>query len=311
MPIPNMLSVLLPSFEATNLKNTLNANCDAISESLLPQFENLRDLVGSEQGKPFLSKPVQTLSEELVKMLRSSGLEVKGLRDPSALEYIIAAMRNTLELRPFIEQCINRDIGKQVVTASLTFNKSTLLQLLDLINFFVLYSGTLVNYITAEELGAVENSNIAVKGVGPNDLQYLHVRMVTYGIACRVLATPQSKLKADYAEIPEAVFDEDTYNDLVKSFGSKATDPLGLSAVPFPLSIIYRINLSWNEWQMDNYDEVCEAAKAAEYRILLFKKQQAEGKGDAALEILIEKHEKRLDSLKRKRERLAKKNGLE
>lgn len=310
MPIPNMLSVLLPSFEATNLKNTLNSNVDAISGSLLPQFESMRDLVGTREGKPFLSPTVQSLSEELVKQLRSSGLEVKGLREPSAIEYIIAAMENAIALRPFLEQCINRDIGKQVVTASLTFNKCTLLQLLDLISFFTLYSGTLINYITAEEIAAMPDSNIAVKGVGPNDLQYLQIRSITFGIAVRVLATPQTKLKADYAEIPEAVFDEDTYNDLVKSFGSKSTDPLGLSAVPFPLSIIYRLNMSWTEWQMDNYDEVCEAAKASEYRILLFKKQLAEGKGDAALDKLIEKHEKQLDSLKRKRERLEKKYNL-
>lgn len=310
MAIPNMLAMLLPSFEATNLKNSLGSNCDALGEVLLPQYQNLQELVGSVQGKPFNSKSVQGLSENLVRYMRETKLEVAGLRDPSVLEYIIAAMQNTVALRPFLEQCINRDIGKAVVTASLTFNKQTLLQILDLIDFFTVYSSTLLNFITAEEVGNQPNSNIAVKGIGPNDLTYLNARLVTFGIAVRVLATPANKLKADYAEIPEAVFSEETYNELVEAFGSKTTDPLGLSVVPFPLSIVYRVKLSWADYQMDKYDECVEAAKATELRILLYKKQQANGQGDAHIEKQIERHEKRLAELMRKRERLEKKYDL-
>lgn len=310
MPIPNMLAVLLPSFEATNLKNSLASNCDALGETLLPQYQNLQELVGTVQGKPFNSKAVQSLSENLVRYLRETKLEVAGLRDPSLLEYIIAAMQNTLALRPFLEQCIVRDVGRQVVTASLTFNKQTLLQLLDLVDFFAGYASILLNYITAEEVGNQPGSNIAVKGIGPNDLTYLNARLVTFGIAVRVLATPANKLKADYAEIPEAVFTEETYNELVDAFGVKTTDPMGLSAVPFPLSIVYRVKLSWADHQMDKYDECVESAKAAELRILLYKKQQANGQGDAHIEKQIERHEKRLSELMRKRERLEKKYEL-
>jgi len=311
MAIPNMLAMLLPSFEATNLKNTLSSNCDAIGEMLLPQYQNLQELVGTVQGKKFNSKTVQEMNDSLVKYLRETKLEHKALREPSVLEFIIAAMENTLALRPFLEQCINRDVGKTIVTASMTFNKQTLLQILDLLDFFTIYSATLLNFITAEELASVQDSNIKAQGVGPNDLVFLNTRIVTFGIALRVLATPANKLKADYGEIPDAVFSEDTYNELVSAFGVKATDPLGLSAVPFPLSIVFRVKLAWAEYQMDKYDECVEAAKAAELRVLLYKKQLAEKGGDAALEKLIERHEKRLMELKYKRERLEKKYKLD
>lgn len=310
MAIPNMLAMLLPSFEATNLKNQLSSNCDAIGEQLLPRFQSLQELVASKEGKPFKSKTVQDMSDDLVKYLRNSGLEAKGLRNPSMLEYIVASMENTLQLRSFLDQCITRDIGKALVTSSMTFNKLTVLRLLDLIDFFTGYSATLLNYVTAEEIAAVEGSNIEVKGVGPNDLQYLNTRSISYCIAVRVLATPLNKLKADYAEIPEAIFNDETYGELAQQFGSSSVDPLGMSSVPFPISLILRVRLNIAERQMDKYDECVEAAKAAELRILLYKKQVAEGKGDAHIEKLIEISEKHLMELKHKRERLEKKYGL-
>lgn len=310
MAFPNMLAMLLPSFEATNLKNQLSSNCDAIGEQLLPRFQSLQELVASKEGKPFKSKTVQEISDEMVKYLRASGLEAKGLRNPSMLEYIVSSMENVLQLRSFLDQCIARDIGKSLVTSSMTFNKLTVLRLLDLIDFFTGYSATLLNYITAEEIAAVEGSNIEVKGIGPNDLQYLNIRSVSYCIAIRVLATPVNKLKADYAEIPEAIFNDETYGELVQQFGSGSTDPLGMSSVPFPISLVLRVRLNIAERQMDKYDECVEAAKAAELRILLYKKQVAEGKGDAHIEKLIELSEKHLLELKHKRERLEKKYGL-
>ncbi|MCT7476066.1 hypothetical protein N5V81_13870 [Escherichia coli] len=173
--------------------------------------------------------------------------------------------------------------------------------------FFVGYASTLINYITAEEIAAVQDSNIAVKGIGPKDLQYLQTRK-TFLLYCgaRPEQPPLPNWKADYAEIPEAVFDEETYSQLVQQFGSNTTDPLGMSSVPFPLSIVYRVRLNIAEWQMDRYDECVEAAKATELRILLYKKQLAAGEGDVHIEKLIEAHEKRLMELKYKRERLEK-----
>ncbi|ANZ49417.1 putative virion structural protein [Erwinia phage Wellington] len=311
MPIPNMLAMLLPSFESINLKNQLSSNCDAIGEALLPRFQTLQEVVGTQEGKHFKNSTVQEMSEDIVSSLRSSSLNVKGLRVASMLEYIIPSLENVLTLRSFLEQHITKDIGKSLVTSALTFNKQTLLQMLDIIDFATKYSSVLLNYVTAVELNAVEGSNIDGGAIAPNDLQYLKTQSTVFCIALRVLGTPINKLKADYAEIPEAIFDEDTYNDLVASFGSGTTDPLGMRSVPFPLTIVYRVRLNFAEWQMDRYDECVAAGKAAELRILLWKKQQAEGSGDAAIERLIKDQEKRLMDLKYKREKLEKKYGLQ
>ncbi|MGL5397270.1 MAG: hypothetical protein ACRDBQ_18635 [Shewanella sp.] len=310
MGIGNVLSQLLPSYEAVNLRDNLNANILTIQDKILPVYRNMAVLVGAHDGKPFLDKNVAEFNETIVKHMEMSGLKVKSLRSPSMLDYIIPMLENVVAMRGFLLEAIQRDVGKQVVTTSMSFNKATLLQLLDMISFVSSYAPLMINFITASELAAVKDSNLVAGSIGPNDLVNLQQRIQLFCIACRVLGTPINKLKADYAEIPDMIFDEDSYNALSTNLGLKTVDPLGLSGAPFPMSLVFRVRMLFAEKQMDNLDEIDETIKASELRIMLYKKQQTEGSGDAYIEEIIEGHEKRVSQLKRDRERLEKKYDL-
>lgn len=311
MGFGNVLSQLLPSYEAVNLRDNLNSNILTIQDKVLPAYRKMFELVGPHDGKPFLDKEVANINEQFVKAVHTSGLTVKALRSPSMLDYILPVLENIVSMRGFLLEAIQRDIGKQVVTCSMSFNKATLLQLLDMISFVTSYSPVLLNYMTAAELAAVQSSNLNAGSVGPNDLTIIQQRIHAFSIACRVLGTPVNKLKADYAEIPDMLFDADNYDALVSTLGSKTVDPLMMSGAPFPMSLVFRVRLLIAEKQMDNLDEIEETIKASELRIMLYKKQQAEGKGDAYIEEIIERHEKRVTQLKRDRERAEKKYNLD
>ncbi|ANZ50244.1 putative virion structural protein [Erwinia phage vB_EamM_Phobos] len=307
MNISNVISTMLPSFESSQLKDSVRDNTAAITSELLPQYMTLQEVVGTSE---FKSADVKKMSKEITTYLRETKLEMKGLHNPNMLDYIVEVMKNIGTLQGFIVDRINQDIGRKVMTAQLSFNKQTLLHLVDLIEFFGQYSATLINWLTHEELQSV-HSEIKTTGVAPTDLKYLQMRMATFAVAVRILGTPVNKLKADYGEIPDAVFTEDTFYELTRTFGQENTDPLGMSSVPFPLSIIYRIRLNIAERQMDNLDEISTTAKAVELRLALYRRQLAEGTGDAYIEDMIDAQEKRLNDLKYKRERLEKKYGLQ
>lgn len=311
MSLASLLGTLLPSYEAIQLKNQLKKSADAMSTELLPAYQQLQELVATKQGKPFLSKGVNELDEQIVNYLRNSKLDIPGLRHASMLEYIIPALTNINNIVSFLNKCIDKDMGRNVTTSTMTFNKAVVLQFIDIITFATLYSSTLLNYVTAEELAAVEGSNIAVKGVAPPDVKYLNANVVVYAIALRVLNTSIAKLQSEYAEIPEAVFDESSWAELASTFGRDKVDPLGFSSVPFPLSMVLRVRLIIAERQMDNYDECVSAGKAAEMRVLMIRKQMAEGQSDAAMEKLLNHYENRLNELKYERARLEKKYGLD
>lgn len=306
MNISNVLSTMLPSFESSQLKDSVRDNTAAITNELLPQYQTLREVIGVD----FKSADVKKMSKDITSYLRDTKLELKGVHNATMVDYIIEVMKNIGTLQGFLIERIDADIGKKVMTAQLSFNKQTLLHLIDLIEFYGQYTATLINWLTHEELQAVD-TNIKTQGVAPTDLKYLQMRMATFGVATRILGTPVNKLKADYGEIPDAMFTEETFYELTRAFGQEKTDPMGMSSVPFPLSVIYRIRLNLAERQMDHLDELATAAKATELRLMLYRRQLAEGTGDAYTEDLIEAQEKRLNDLKYKRERLEKKYGLQ
>lgn len=306
MNFTNFLNNILPAYEGSQLKDTLDDNVKVITTHLLPQYQALAEVM---HDRTFHSKDAGKMSADITAYLKETGLEYKTYKNPSMVDYIIEVMKNIATLGGFLNSRIDADIGKKLVTSQMSFNKTTLLQLLDIINFYAEYSGTLINWLTHEELTSM-NSDIRTKGVSPNDLQYLKSRMGTFAVANRILGTPLSKMKAEYGEIPDAFFTEETYYELTRSFGANKTDPMGFSSVPFPLSLIYHARLNIAERQMDHYDEVVAAAKATELRIMLYRKQIAEGTGDASIEKMLEANEKKLLDLKYSRERLEKKYKL-
>lgn len=310
MNIANLFSTLLPSYEAVQLKSILKKSADGISTELLPRFLQLQELLQTVDGKSFNDKEVKDYSDNLVKYLSKTGLNHTHLAHPTMLEYIIPALQNVAGLANFLSRTIDKDMGRSVSTSVLSFNKATILRFVDVIDFAGTYAATLLNWVTARELASVTGSNIAPKAISPGDLENLHSKAIIFGISMRILGTPINRLQADYADIPEAVFDPETYQDLMHSFGEQKVDPLGFASVPFPLSIVLRIQLWRAEKQMDAYEECVRAGKSAEMRVLLMRKQQAEGSGDAALEKLLGVYEKQYEELKYERARLESKYGL-
>lgn len=307
MSVKDYLGSLLPSYEAMSLKDDLDAHSKELTGLILPAYEALAELVA---GGTIRDKALAEHSEYFVKEMRNSELEFKNLRDPNMFEYVSAIIKNVAALTPFLRERIEKDIGRKLVTAGITFNRQTILQMCECIEFFSNYAKIFINYATHAELMSVDDSRIKVKAIGPGDLEYLQLRKHTFTVVCRILGTPPTKLAADYGEIPDMVIDADSFKEVQSVVGSARIDPMGFATVPFPLSAIYHGRMKWADWQMDRYDDTVSTAKAVEYRVLLYRKRVDTGEGDAAIERLLEIQEDRLMELRRKRERLEVKYGL-
>ena len=148
MEIAKLFSTLLPSYEAVQLKGSLKKSADGISVELLPRYLQLQELLGTVEGKKFHNKDVQEISDMISDYLAKSGLRHLNLRQPTMLEYIIPAMQNVAALGPFLSKTIDRDMGRTMSTSVLTFNKTSILQFVDIIDFVAQYASNLLNWVT-------------------------------------------------------------------------------------------------------------------------------------------------------------------
>lgn len=307
--IKNVLASLLPSYETSKLEGSIERNTKVLTNKVLPELLQLQELLKTKEGGKYSSDDVTQLSNSVVEYCQRRGLELPGLKHPTILEYTIATVQNIAVITPFVVKELRGVVGKSLLTDGLTFNRKALLQIIDMVDFFTGYTALLINYITAEEVASVAGTNIDVDNVGPIDMQYMKLHTVPFAISMRVLGTPINKLKADYAEIPDVVFDENNYDEMVAAWGTEKVDPMGMNGVPFPLSTILRARLFLADHAMDKYEETVKSAELAQMRIAYYRKRQTEqGKeGDAGLENMIANLEKDLTKLKRKRESMEKK----
>lgn len=307
MSVINYLGSLLPSYEASSLKDDLDANAKELTGLILPAYEALAELIA---GGAIRDKAVAEHSAYFVKEMRDSELVFKNLRNPNMFEYVAETIKNIGTLTPYLRDRIDKDIGRKLITNGITFNRQTLLQFCEVIEFFSTYAKIFINYATHAELASVDESRIKVRAVGPDDIEYLQLRRHTFTVVCRILGTPVTKLAAEYGEIPDMAIDADSFKEVQSVIGSSRIDPMGFASVPFPISIVYHARMKWADYQMDRYDDTVSTAKAVEYRVLLYRKRIDTGEGDASIERLLEIQEDRLMELRRKRERLEVKYGL-
>lgn len=312
MGIKNVLAALLPSYETNKLESSVERNTSVLTTKMLPEIQQLQEILKTPEGGTFASEDMTKLSDDIVEFIQRRGLTIPGLKKATVLEYVANTIQNLSTISPFIQKELRVTGGKTLLTDGLSFNRKTLLQLVDMIDFFATYISILINYVTAEEVAKVTDTNIDVENVGPNDLQYLRLHHVAFAIVIRVLGTPLAKLKADYAEIPDVIFDEGNYDEMVQAWGTEKVDPMGMMGVPFPLSMVLRARIFFADRAMDKYDECVAASKLAQMRIALYRKRLTEAgrEGDAGLERMIENLEKELTKLKRERERMEKKLNL-
>lgn len=303
----DQLKKLLPSFEQSQLRDVLDKAFTRIHSNLLPQYRKLNELV--ESTAKFKDEDVIKLDKEFTQFMQDAGLVVKSKRNPTSLDYIILTMENSAPLIEYLKERLKTDVGRSLMTDGITFNKHTLLQIIDCVNYFVDYSTMYLNYVTFKELNSVVDSNIATAKLPPDIDTQLYTTVHTFSVASRVVAMPLSDLRGVYGDIPDVIIDEDSIGDMKAVFGQKI-DPLGFSHVPFPFSLIFYARLNIADKQMSDLEETIQTAKTVEYRIAAYQKKIALGGSDAASEKVLELQEKRLADLIYERERLEKKYGL-
>ena len=293
MSFSQYIKQLLPSFETSRLKQTLASICEEIETLLAPTVERLKPIFPANWK--WRNKTAKHLMEEI-----QHGARIKKVAPAAnAIAIIDYTLQNMLKIIPFVKGEVDKAFGREIAATGLSFNKTTLIQFAELAEFCVNYTQRLLNFVTSAELTSI-NGTQHITGVGPEDETWLKSNLPTYITALRVMSIDLADLKSDMNSIPDMVVDEHTEQDVQLVVGRSKVDPMGFASVPFPLSLIFSVRLSFADWQVNRYETALAESKVVEYRVLLMKQQIEEGHGDAALERLLQVSEDRLMKLRYK-----------
>jgi hypothetical protein len=304
MSVVEYIKGMLPSFEASSLRDSLMNLADELDSETIPSMKALAEALPGKRD--WASAEVKQLNDVIV-----TGYKGKvPYRDANSLELIHKVATNMQTTLPLLKNQVTKEFGARVVSSGLTFGKANLLQLAEVAEFFVNYARLYFNYVSAVELNNLSDSRRPLDGVAPDDQQYLMANRHSFVIAMRIMDTDAKQLESDLGKIPDMLIDATAEADMRVVVGSGRMDPFHMANLPFPLSFSYRIGMIWAERQLARYDQAKADARALEYRTILIKQRLEQGKGDAALERRLKDEEERLNLIKQKIEKMEKKYGL-
>ncbi len=287
MSVSDYITKLLPTFESSRVKDTLTDLSKEIDQFTLPTVQGLIETFPHDWK--WKSKNVSNLD----KAIRDSYNGKVFKRDASSLELIERALTNLQVALPLMKLQADKAFGTMIASEGLTFDKASILQYAEAAVFFINYTRRLTNYISAAEVAELSNSR-SVKGISPDDEEFLLANRYTFGIALNVMVIDGKTLKEDMRMVPAVAVSPDTESDMRVVAGNSKMDPFGLTTLPFPLSFVFRAGMVMVNWQLSNYDAAQEEANVQQHRMILLKEIIESGKSDAATENALADAEERL-----------------
>lgn len=221
------------------------------------------------------------------------------------LETYIFAAQQMARVIPWIR---NQFKGRVINVEGMELNQANLLQLVELCEFVFDFISNATIIITHYEMKGIDSN---ASGLIPTYEEKHELNNYSFLLALSILGRDLNDIKSSYGRIPALIADPEKYYELQQSIGKANADPLNLSAPPFPLSLIFYVQLSWADWQMNRLEKAETTAKAVQYRLLLIKRAQNNEAPDAAIEKQAEIYEARLKQVQRKIAKMEKAYGLE
>lgn len=277
MNVSEYVKGLLPSFEANRVKDGLANLSKEIDQCTLPNTQGLKEVFPANW---------KWKDQTIAKLERALQTECKGhvkLVNPSIIEIVEFALENMQTTVPFVQMKCDKVFNRIIATNGITFDRAAVLQYAETAEFYVNYVRILLNFITAKERCALEG-NREVKGIGPEDEEYLNANIVLFGIATNIMSVDARKLKSEMDSIPDSAVDSSNEEELKVVIGESKLTPLNFAALPFPISALFRIGLFRTESQVKRFDRAVQDSKVTQYRILVLKDLINEGRSDAAIE---------------------------
>lgn len=256
----------------------------------------------------FLGKP--PVSDYAVKFLADFNQTLpSNLRKVGLTSYITISLRsikNARELLTLLEGKVNNELPDVLYVDGITYQKATILRLIELLDFTADYASRQLCYYVASE------SNAIALGKSKSELPYTKAEEVailtyqnSYFKTLELFHQPPKNILQTLSRIPEVMLSGDEKADLPSARASDL-DPLTLGVIPMVSSLFLWAGEIQVDREIARYERAKKERRDVEMRIEVLKQHQS-GQVDARTESILNGYTRELTLLRDKIETLERK----
>jgi hypothetical protein len=284
MSILSFIANLIPSFGRKDVKGKIKIIAKKLMDHVLPSLKLVeQDL----NPAAFKTTYARDFHKDLASVLPP------GLRNAPGVAYFkltAIAVEHARKLLDLLDQYVDKNVNDQIHVEGITYQKASILRLIDLLDFFAEYSSRHLSFLVASE------TNIEAFGLGdgnpftPNDLKYLTSNRGSYLRLLNLLNGDPKKVLGDIEKIPEILVAE-TDMSAVPALAGAASDPLQLNAIPIISGLFYYQGIRSTDWDIEKFECMKSDARLIELRLEALRNRRSRGAPDAQEETIIHGYE--------------------
>lgn len=288
---------LLPNFDKERINEDIRITSLEMKNITIPAYK---------QAEPFLSKWTFQNPTVLKRIEIFNSIVERRRKNiiTTIYEGLVIANVTLAEL----ERLVDSSFESNVAGGGITYGRSTLLQMIEAIQFVSRYSRRLLNYIFVAETSQFENEDTVTEALTPADIQWVEDNFINFCNAFNVITKPTKELDKMIEAIPNVVISDDNYDNLVSVAGEQKVDPMKLGFIPVFLNPIYHISMRVAEWQTNRYHAAKQEVKCLQLR-QIYLKSLDEKNSDAKIQKEIQYIEDRIQGYLRKNAEMEKRYG--
>lgn len=285
MDIPAFLRNILPSFSRNDVLDKIRNIGQKIAKIVRPSYDLTIETIDEANFKSNFSKSVAKDFQTALPV------NMKSERKP-VTRFLPKALANAQILLDLLEQYVGKNITANVHIEGVSYQKATVLRLIELLDFFADYSIRHLSYAVASETNIEDYGRPDGLAFTPDELRFLENNRGAWIKLMSILQEdPKGSIKK-IAEIPEIILGDMDIASVPALAGASA-DPLHLGLIPVASNIFRWVGLRVAHWEVDRYERALQEKRVIELR-LESRRMRLAGNPDAATEAIVANYENEL-----------------
>lgn len=284
-PILNYASRLLPTFKRDRIEEDGRILATELATNTIPAYKS--------SAQSFSSKDVK--SKEVKKFFDDYQREMGGQGARGMVVDVSLRLEKIANVVDLIRMAAEKEFETSVVVDGITLYKVSLIKSLELCGFISRYALRLLHYFYILETGAAQkNDAYASSQISRGEIKELQTFFPDFCRALKALSRDDKSFIKDLESLPSVTVGPSAEATLA-NIPSTKLDPLGMFQVQGFVSIVYRVQMMWQQGQVSRYKEAKDLKTNLELRMLYLDSIKASGHGDESLQREIDVIQSRID----------------